>query len=170
VIIFLMRKALLAAVLAALLLLPVLKFSREDGLGRTAASGSFLEDVKVVRREAGRTVWSLGSKRASISGDANTAGMSEVAVLLPGHGLAVTADAGVYDLRSNDVSLEGGVIAKAEDFTVSTGRVRLASANGEIATDGGVVITGKGFIIRGRGLRAYDGKVMLLADVRAELF
>lgn len=165
-----MRKVLLAAALAALLLLPVLKFSGEDGSGRTALSGSFMEDVKVVRREAGRTVWSLSSKRASISGDANIAGMSEVAVLFPGRGLAVTADAGVYDLQSNDVSLEGGVVARAEDFTVSTGRVRLASANGEIATDDSVVITGKGFVIRGKGLRAYDEKVMLLADVRAELF
>lgn len=165
-----MRKTLLAAAIAAVLFLPLLRFKKGDSLPPASAAGSFLEDVQVVHREEGREVWSLLSAKTTISSDGSTAGMREVTVRLPGRGLTVTAEKGSFNLESSDLSLEGNVTASTEDFTVSTARVMLASATGELATDDVVVIKGTGFTIKGKGLRAYDDKVRLLEDVRAELY
>jgi LPS export ABC transporter protein LptC len=165
------KKPLLLAALAALVLLSVFMLKNQDGPKQTAPAQSYLEDVKVVNKRTGHQQWTLLTRRAVISDRGDTARIEDVTVRLPAEGMVVQAESGVYGMDSRELTLSGEIRALADGYVIRTGSIRLDAEKGLITTDDEVVLEGDGFRIEGRGLRAeQDRKVRLEKDVKAVFF
>lgn len=166
-----MKKPLLLAALAALVLLSIFMFKKQDGPKETARAQSYLEDVKVVNTRTGHQQWTLLTKRAVLSDRGDAASMQEVTVRLPAEGMVVEAERGVYNMDSRDLTLSGRIRALAAGYVIRTGSIRLDADKGQITTADEVVLEGDGFRIEGRGLHAeQDRKVRLERDVKAVFY
>lgn len=157
-----MKKALLAALVSALILFTALALKKQTGSGDAAAlaEGSSIEGLKIVNREKGRPLWSFTATKAALSENGRTARLDKVRVKFAERNIEVEAGGGLYGMEDKDLSLGGGITAKTENYTITTDSVRLLKG-GELVTDDRVVMEGKGVRVEGQGFRAKDSAWVL---------
>jgi LPS export ABC transporter protein LptC len=165
-----MTKFFLLVAIVALVLLSSVSFSRRSMNEYDISPGSSLEDVRGVNRKDGVLQWLLNTDNAILSEDRRTARLSVVEMNLPSEGMTINSVAGVYDMESGDLTLNGDVTARTNHYVLSTDNLSLMSDKAEVYTDDRVLIEGDGFKIEGLGLKAYQQKVHLLNDVKAVFF
>ncbi len=165
-----MRRVLIVAAVAALLLAPVFWLpspAQEEAIGPV---GAVMEDVNVVSREKGRILWSLRTSQASITGDSETASLSGVDVEFPAENMTVSARAGLYKLTDGALHLSGNVQAVTGDYVLATESASFDPASGAVESKDRVIMEGKSLRIVAKGFRAQGEKVWLLNGVKAELY
>lgn len=166
-----MKKSVLLAALALLVAVSIFTLKEPESFRNEAVAQSFLEDITVLNQRTGKLQWSLTTDKAVISRDGDKARMQAVTMNIPGRGMTVDADSGVYDMDTRDVTLTGNVRARTEDFVIKAALVRLRPDEGELSADDRVVLEGEGFMIEGNGLEANTKqKVRLLRDVKAVFY
>lgn len=130
-----------------------------------------MEQVRVLNREAGRHRWTLLAQQVLIASDGKLSRLNDVSIDLPEHGMKVSSDAGVYDLDSRDLTLEGNIVAWTEDYTISTKSIHIETASGNISSPDKVVLEGEMFRIEGEGFDAASDRVITLKNnVKATFF
>ena len=165
-----MRRVLLVAVLAALLLAPLFWLPSPGGEGIAEPLAAVMKDVRVVSQQSGKLLWSLQTGEARITGNNEQADMQGVEVTLPEEDMTVSALKGVYGLDDGSLLLSGEVHARTGGLTITTNEASLDSESGAIASNDRVIMEGKTFRIVAKGLRAKGGKVWLTNGVKAEFF
>lgn len=129
---------------------------------------SKMQGVKITNKKSGTEQWSLGADSIVMPNGGDMASLQAVTVGIPTLGMNVKSPSGSFNLTSRDLLLDGGVIAIAERFTISSSSVRLEQKEGILKGDDSVVIKGQGFTIEGTGFEALkDNRVRLKNDVRA---
>jgi LPS export ABC transporter protein LptC len=134
-----------------------------------ATGGSFFEGVKIVNKKDGSTEWVLTAKRADLSGDGKEALLSGVEMELEEKGITIGAEKGLYHMETRNVSIDGVITAKNENYVITTSGATIDSAGGTLETDNEVKIEGKKFDLEGKGMIADNSaqKVRIFNNVKA---
>ncbi|MDP2156777.1 MAG: LPS export ABC transporter periplasmic protein LptC, partial [Nitrospirota bacterium] len=127
------------------------------------------EGLKIINKKNGVTDWVLWAKRADMTKDGKEALLSGVEMKLESQGMTVTADKGVYDMETRQVSVEGVLRASNNNYVLTTSQARIDGSKGNFATAGDVTIEGRKFELKGKGMQAENNqqKVRILKDVKA---
>jgi LPS export ABC transporter protein LptC len=165
-----MKKAMISAALIAALIASVVLIGKETERKSEIISTAYMQDVRIVNKKTGQRQWELSTRRVDISDNGTLARMRTVTIDLPGEGMEVVADTGLYNIDTRDLSLEGNIEARTDDYVIRAGHIDLSSKTGEIHTDDKVVIEGKNFTVSGYGLKALQHKIWLKKDVEAIFF
>lgn len=130
---------------------------------------SFFEGLKIISRKDGAANWVLLAKRADMTADGKYALLSGVEMKLERQGLTVSADRGVYDMESGQISVDGALQARNDTYILTTSKARIDGRKGLLDTSGEVRIDGEKFELQGKGMQAdnNDHKVRILKDVKA---
>ncbi len=130
---------------------------------------SFFEGLKIVNRKNGATDWVLWAKRADMTKDGKQALLSGVEMKLESQGMTVSAEKGLYDMETRQISVEGVLHASNNNFMLTTSQARIDGSKGNFDTAGDVKIEGKKFELEGKGMQADNNqhKVRILKDVKA---
>jgi LPS export ABC transporter protein LptC len=101
--------------------------------------------------------------------DGNEAMLSGVEVKLESRGMTVSADKGLYNMETRQISVDGVLHASNDSFILTTSRARIDGSKGNFDTEGDVKIQGKKFELEGKGMQAENNqhKVRILKDVKA---
>ena len=157
-----------AAILAVIAITSAVLISTGDAPTSVLVAESFMQDVELVNKRAGRSIWTLTASKIDLPDDGKTALLSQVDINLIEHKMKVISPSGLYNLKSRDLLLQGGVTARGEDYTLKTASIKLDNRTGDLSTDEDVVIVGQKYVIRGRGLRADNqNRIRLNSDVNA---
>lgn len=166
-----MGKKLLFVILifAALAFILLIRPEKGAKLDIQLRGDSFIEGLKIVNRKNGVTDWILWAKRADMASDGKKALLSGIEMKLQSQGMTVSADKGVYDMETRQVSVEGVLHASNNNYALTTSKVLIDGSRGNIDTAGDVRIEGRKFELEGKGMQAdnNDHKVRILKDVKA---
>ena len=133
------------------------------------AGDSFFEGLKIINKKDGITEWVLTAKRADLSKDGREALLSGIEMKLEKQGMMVQADKGLYNMETKNVSIDGVITARNENYVITTSQALIDSGGGILETEGEVTVKGKRFNLEGKGLQADNNeqKVRILNNVKA---
>jgi LPS export ABC transporter protein LptC len=165
------KRVIFLALVLALVVPAAFMLNKRESAGNEEISGSFMEDVRVVNRKSGEHQWTLRARKALLPTDGEPSTLSGVSVELPGQGMQVSSDAGLYDFETRNLVLSGNIRAVTDDYTILTDSIHVESESGELSSPDRVIIEGESFRIEGQGFVAgSDRKVVFKKDVKATLF
>jgi LPS export ABC transporter protein LptC len=120
-----------------------------------------LRQIHMVETRGGSRLWELRADQADVHEREGYAVLSRVSrpvevILYSSQGqLSCTANRATVDLRTKDVRLEGGVLARSDQGTeLRTEALRWLAASRRLQTDQPVTVTRGNMVSRGRGLEA----------------
>jgi LPS export ABC transporter protein LptC len=133
---------------------------------------SFIEGLRIVNKKNGQKNWVLIAKRADISDSGKKAYLTDLEMVIEGKGIRVHADRGLYDMTDKNLSIAGKIIARGEDYTVTSDTAEYDGETGNLETESPVLIEGRRFRLRGKGMRidSAEGKVRIERDVKAVFY
>jgi LPS export ABC transporter protein LptC len=164
------KKSIFVILIIAVLVLFVLIRSEKGGkLDIQVKGDSFFEGLKVVNKKNGVTDWTLWAKRADLTKDGKEALLSGVEMKLKNKDMTVSADKGLYNMETRQISVEGVLHAGNSDSVLTTSQARIDGSKGDFDAAGDVTIVGKKFEVQGKGMKADNNqhKVRILKDVKA---
>jgi LPS export ABC transporter protein LptC len=133
------------------------------------AGDSFFEGLKIINKKDGITEWVLTAKRADLSKDGKEALLSGIEMKLEKQGMMVQAEKGLYNMETKNVTVDGVITARNENYIITTSQALIDSGGGILKTEGEVTVKGKKFNLEGKGLQADNNeqKVRILNNVKA---
>lgn len=166
-----MRRTFLAVLVAAVfsLFFFMVMGEKEVRFDLKQKGNSFIEGLRIVHKRDGLKDWFLTAKRADISEDGEKAYLSDIEMMIEKQGLTMHADNGLYTMSNKNLSIEGKVVAKGVNYSITSDRIELAGADGRVKTDGMVNIQGKKFTLQGKGMdiETTEQKMRIHKDVKA---
>jgi LPS export ABC transporter protein LptC len=165
------NRILLLFIVLALAVTSAFMLDKKGDSSPDAMAGSFMEDVTVVNKGAGKHRWTLNAEEVQIPSSGKSSRMNFVTIDLPEHGMQVESDSGLYDLGNRNLTLTGNIEAKTDDYLIRTDSMHLDPRTGELSTPDLVVLEGRNFSIQGEGFKANsDKKVTFKNNVKAMFF
>ncbi len=167
---FLMKKVLVIAlsVLLFSVLFLMLRTGREKAGDLQIKGSSFIEDIRILQKKNGMTVWTLTANKADFVEGEDKAKMSDITMVIQKKNVVLHADRGIYNLSERSFATDSIVNAESKDFRIKADSIDYDVASGKIRTDGKIEVEGKGFRVEGKGMDAETGqKVRVLNDVKA---
>lgn len=129
---------------------------------------SFIEDIKILQKKNGMTVWTLTASRADFAGGEDKAELTDINMVMHKNGVALQVDKGIYNLSDRSFTTDSIVKAESKNYKIIADSIDYEVTSGEIGTDGMVKLEGKGFRVEGKGMKAdAEQKVSILNDVKA---
>jgi LPS export ABC transporter protein LptC len=120
-----------------------------------------LRQIHMIETREGAKLWELRADRAEVHEREGYTVLSrerrpvEVTLYSSQGQLTCTASRATVDLKSKDVRLEGGVVARSDQGTeLRTEDLRWLAASRRVQTDRPVTVSRRGLVSRGRGLEA----------------
>jgi lipopolysaccharide assembly outer membrane protein LptD (OstA) len=166
---FLMKKLLFVGLSVLLFggIFLILRSGREPDRELKMASGSFIEEIRILQKKKGTTLWDLTAKRADFETE-DRAKLSDVRISLQKSGVVLFADKGTYSIADKSFTTESAVKADGKDYSITGDSVDFDVVSGNVRTDGRIKMEGKSFDVEGKGLKAETGKkVEIFDDVKA---
>ena len=159
----------LALSIAALTFFALIRSEKGGKIDVQLSGDSFFEGLKIVNKKNGRTDWVLLAKRADITKDGKEAVLTGVEMNLESRGMTVTAEKGLYNMETRQISVEGVLRANNKNYVLTTSRARIDSSKGNFDTADDVKIEGRKFEVEGKGMQADNNqhKVRILKNVKA---
>ncbi|NWF98204.1 MAG: LPS export ABC transporter periplasmic protein LptC [Nitrospirae bacterium] len=141
----------------------------KDNIGdiRTKSSSS-IEDLKIIQKKNGNTLWMLTAKNADIIEKENIAELKDITLVLSQQDVSIIASKGVYDFKDKSFTTDKAVKAVGKNYKILADSIEYEIKSGDMKTDGEIRVEGKGFSIEGKGLQTEaNQKVRVLKDVKA---
>ena len=159
----------LVLIIASLTFVILLRSDKGPKLDIQAKGDSFFEGLKIVNKKNGVTDWILWAKRADMTRDGKEAMLSGVEMKLESQGMTVSADKGLYNMETRQISVEGVLRASNDNYVFTTSQARIDGIKGNFDTSEDVKIEGRKFELTGKGMQAENNqhKVRILKDVKA---
>jgi lipopolysaccharide assembly outer membrane protein LptD (OstA)/cbb3-type cytochrome oxidase subunit 3 len=167
---FFMRKVFLAVLFLTLLLgiFFMLKMGRQSDMDLQVKGSSFLEDVRIVQKKKGSTVWTLKAEKAAFPDGEDKAELHAVHLAIPENGLLLYTDKGTYNFPEKSFTADTIVKATGENYHITADSLDFDISSSGIQTEGRVYLEGKGFSLEGEGMQAgKEQKVRILRNVKA---
>ncbi len=130
---------------------------------------SFIEGLRIVCRQDGKKDWTLTAKRADISENGDAARLTDIEMTVEKEGVTLSAEKGLYRMDDRNLTIDGKVVAKGANYSVTSFNGEFDNRAGDFKTIGNVRMEGRKFSVQGRGMNI-DGdqkKVRILGDVKA---
>lgn len=165
-----MKKGVLAGLVCALLfgIFSLVRTGSEPDTDVRVHGGSFLEDITIVQKKKGLTVWTLKSEKAVFGDSGKRAELQTVRLAFPQNNLMLFADSGTYDFSQKSFSADTAVEAEGQDYRIRADSLDLDVSSAVIRTEGRVHLVGKGFSLEGEGMKAgKEPRVKIFRDVKA---
>ncbi len=138
-----------------------------DAKAQAATDASYLEDVKVLNIQHGKTNWEVRSNRVNLSADGKDARMEDVTISVPDENLTMKAPEGRFDMEKDTLDLSGQIVTEAKGFSMETGQMKVVPG-GKVDAGSKVVLKGKGMRIEGTGMEAGEERTLRLrSNVKA---
>lgn len=170
-IIFFMKRSLffILSLLLFSLFFFMVKSEKGSRLDMQLKGESFIEGLKIIHKKNGKPDWILTAKRADITENGDKAHLTDIEMTIENRGMTIYADKGLYNLTNKNLTIDGKVIAKNNNYSIITEHVELDSKADNLKTEGNVKIEGKKFSLQGKGMRINNAeqKVRILKDVKA---
>jgi LPS export ABC transporter protein LptC len=130
---------------------------------------SFIEGLRIVHRQNGSRDWVLTAKRADFDQKGESAVLSGMEMKIEKKGITVSADNGVYDMRTRRLTVDGRAIAKGNSYSITSRGVEFDGASGGLKANGEVKIEARKFSVQGEGMDADNNgqTVRIRKDVKA---
>lgn len=159
----------LTLIVAALTFFVLVRSEKGVKLDLQVKGNSFFEGLRIVNKNNGVTDWVLWAKRADLTKDGKEALLTGVEVKLESQGMTISADKGLYNMETRQISVEGVLRASNNNYVFTTSQARIDGSKGNFATAEDVTIDGKKFELKGKGMQAENNqhKVRILKDVKA---
>jgi len=149
-------------------ILLMLRSGREINGDLRIAGGSFIEDIRILQKKEGVTVWNLTASRADFVEGEDKAELSNISLLLPKNEVVLYADKGVYNFSDKSFTTDRAIKAEAKDYKITADSVDFEISSGDIKTGGRIQVEGKGFTVEGKGMKAdAEQNVKIFNDVKA---
>lgn len=146
----------------------MLKMRRQSEMDLQVKSSSFLEDVRIVQKKKGLTVWTLEAEKATFPNREDKAELYAVHLAIPANGLLLYTDRGTYNFPEKSFTADTIVKARGENYHITADSLDFDISSADIQTEGRVYLEGKGFSLEGEGMQAgKEQKVRILRDVKA---
>ncbi len=165
-----MKKGVLAALVCLLLtgIFFLMKSSKEAEVDLRVTGSSFLEDISILQKKNGVTMWTLTANKADFLEGENRAELHAIRIAVPDNNLTLYADRGTYNFSGNTFATDALVEAHGEDYRITADSLDLDVFSSGIQTEGRVRLEGKGFYLEGEGMQAgKEQKVRIFRDVKA---
>lgn len=146
----------------------MLQNGKETDIDLQVTGSSFLEDISIVHKRNGETMWKLTAKRADFLEGEDRARLHTIRLAVPENNLTLSADSGIYHFAEHSFAADTLVEAHGENYRILADSLDLdISANG-IRTEGRVKVEGDGFSVEGEGMNVdKEQKVKIFRDVKA---
>ena len=167
---FLMKRVLMIVLSVALFssLFLMLRTGREFTGDMQIKGGSFIEDVRILQKKKGVTLWTLTASKANFTEGEDKAELSDIKMMLQKNGVILYADKGIYNISDKSFTTDSVVEAASKDYKITADSLDYEVSSGKIQTGGKITVEGKGFKVEGRGMKAdAEQKVSILNDVKA---
>ena len=129
---------------------------------------SFIEDIRIVQKKKGATIWTLDASKADFTEGENKAELSDIHMMLQKNDVVLYADRGMYDFSEKSLTTKSVVKAEAKDYKITADSIDYEISSGKIQTGGRIKVEGKRFTVEGKGMKADEGqKVRVYNDVKA---
>ena len=156
------------SVLLFSILFLVLKAGRETSGDLQVQSTSFIDNIKILQKKNGSTLWTLTANKADFKEGGDKAELSDVNVFIEKSKVSLHADKGLYNLAERSFTTDSVVNAVSKNYRMSADSIDYEMSSGNITTDGRIKLEGKGFSVEGEGMKAEGNKkVRILNDVKA---
>lgn len=130
--------------------------------------GSFIEDIKILQKKKGITLWTLSARRADFVEGEEKAELRDLSLVIPKNGVVLHAEKGIYNLSDKSFATDNVVKAEAKDYRITADSVAFDVSSGSITTEGRILVEGKGFMVEGKGMNAdAEQKIKIFDDVKA---
>jgi LPS export ABC transporter protein LptC len=167
---FFMKRGVLAGLVCALLF-GIFWLMRTGGQSDTdlqVKGSSFLEDIRIVQKKKGLTVWTLTAEKADFADSGNSAELHTVRLAIPENNLMLYADKGTYNFPEKSFTADTVVEARGENYRITADSLDLDVSSSVIRTEGRVRLDGKGFSLEGEGMQVgKEPKVKIFRNVKA---
>jgi len=167
---FFMKNGVLAG-LVCLLLLSIfflVKTGKESDVDLRVAGSSFLEDIRILQKKKGMTVWTLTAEKADFLEGEDKAELHSISLAVPENNLILSADKGIYNFSEKSFTTDTIVEARTENYRITADSLNFDVSSSNIQTEGRVRLDGKRFSVEGQGMQAgKEQKVRIFNDVKA---
>jgi LPS export ABC transporter protein LptC len=165
-----MKKGVLTGLVCVFLLsiFFLLMTGKESPVDLRVTGSSFLEDIRILQKKNGMTVWTLTAEKADFPEGEDKAELHAISLALPENNLMLHADKGTYSFSEESFTTDTLVEARAENYRITADSLNLDVSSGNIQTEGRVRLEGKRFSVEGQGMQAgKEKKVRIFNDVKA---
>jgi LPS export ABC transporter protein LptC len=130
---------------------------------------SFIEGLKIIHKKNGAKDWILTARRADLTENSEKAHLSDIEMTIENKGFTVYADKGIYNMSGKNLTVEGRIVARSNNYLITSENIEFDSLSGNLKTDGNVKIEGKKFSLQGKGMNMDNAgqKVRINRDVKA---
>lgn len=134
-------------------------------------NNSYIDGLKVISKKDGSDAWILSAGKAILTKDETMAEMNAVTIKLIKDGLLLNAEAGSFNMLTNDLSLTRNIKIHTKGSVISAKDLRWNPSDETLTTDGAIKMEGAKFQIEGKGMTAtQDRKVKLTGKVKATFY
>lgn len=169
-----MKRVLLVVLSVLLFSLLFFMFKSEKGakIDTLRKGQSYIEGLRLIHRQNGNKDWVLTARRADITEKGDKAFLSGVEMKIEDRGITVYADNGLYNMIDRNLTIDGKVVAKGDNYTITSEQVKFDSSTGLLKADGGVTIESRKFRVKGTGMDADNTgqTVRIRRDVKAVFY
>jgi lipopolysaccharide assembly outer membrane protein LptD (OstA) len=145
-----------------------LKAGRENSGDLQVKSTSFIENIKILQKKSGSTVWTLTADKADFKEGGDKAELRDVDVFIEKNKVSLHADKGLYNLTERSFTTDSMVNAVSKNYRMSADSIDYEISSGKIKTEGRIKLEGKGYSVEGEGMKTEGNKkVSILNDVKA---
>jgi len=156
------------SVLLFSILFLMLKGGRENIGDMQVKSDSFIDNIKILQKKDGATVWTLTAKKADFKEGNDKAELSNVDVFIEKSKVSLHADKGLYNLDERSFTTDSMVNAVSKNYRMTADSIDYETSSEKIKSGGRIKLEGKGFVVEGEGMKADgDKKVRILNNVKA---
>lgn len=165
-----MKKGVLTGLICLLLIgiFFMLKPDKESDIDLRVTGSSFLEDISILQKKNGVTMWTLTAEKADFLEGEDIAELHTIHLAVPDNNLTLYADRGTYNFAGNTFAADTLVEARGENYRITADSLDLDVSSSGIQTEGRVRLEGEGFYLEGEGMQAgKEQKVRIFRDVKA---
>jgi LPS export ABC transporter protein LptC len=168
-------KKIMFVVLSALLFsafIFMVKSEKESRTNIRIKGDSFIEGLRITHKNNGNPDWTLRARKADFQEQENLAYLDDVQIILEGKDMTIFADKGQFNMSNKNLSIEGNIIAKNNNYSIMTEYVAFDSEADTIKSDGNIRLKGKKLDLLGKGINIdnKEQKVRILKDVKATFY
>lgn len=130
---------------------------------------SYMDEVSITQKKAGRVKWTLNAKKAVFL-TSNNVELDNLKIIFPEKELTITSNGGVYDIEKRNLKIDGNINAFTKDYEIVASTLFWDSSKNEILSDERVQIVGKRFFAEGDAMTATPDKATLHKNVKAVFY
>ena len=163
-----MKKVVVFIIIALIFSLGYYYFKPQNDIHISLAEDSHMHNVIIRHVTSSTTDWEAKIRSVIIDYRTDSADIFDLDFFFPQQGLRTSSESGVYEMKTDNLYLQGKVVSRTDSMTLTTDALAWVASEQKSLSDSPVVIHGNSFTVRGTGLEIIkDGTLTIRENVRA---